>query len=483
MRDHPFVFISYEKRDAARAFALRDYLCKHGVRAFLFEVSLKPGETIDSAIAEAQRRACATILIWTPHSLASNYIIEIELPRAMALEQLIQLHADGTIPEDLLAADAARIGELRATHLRAAGKKWAADLDKTMEHPQQLLSRIRELHNRQPRFERRDLLRAATAASLLVGVGSLGVGRAWWLNDMANAQASRDALAREIRVADTFGLMLGLNKNWIEVVYGSEYINYPVGNTLLGKRMPSKRSHETARELVDFAKSLSQARLLSPKMFHEAFKIWEGQSNHLYDNSLLVDERPKVFWSTNQMPETLVVISASKTNPATRHMTGYFTNSEFNNEFISLDGLWKANLVVNQFMQPVSRVVEDPVFGRWARYDAVLRVRGHEILEADSDFWMAKLVYRDRTGREQTVVIISAVHGPGLAVARSLFNRSLTLPVQAFIEELWTATRGMESWQIWAGGRQVRHGSHEYAASGIELKGAWRIDTWKASLV
>lgn len=402
-----------------------------------------------------------TIVLWSVDAVRSKNV-NVEAIAAWQLEKCLSVPLDGEehVPEPL------RETNLHHWDRNAEPAKRKADLEKIIAKVEQIVG---PPGGHSFVISRRAAIFGSSASMLLGGLASHGSPRL--ISELSGWTRSEEEAARHLYNA------LGLNSN-PRVVFGSEYKNYPNVNTLAGRTLPSTRSEKTAREVVEFAQSVDRYSELSCGKFDKFFKPEPGQFD-LSANSSLVDARPKVFWQPDQIHEAIVAISSSKTNPATRHMMGYLTRPDAPKDFISLDGTWGARLRVNQFVCPNSvRAVRDPIFKDWARYDAAMVVDNVvDQTVSGCHFTITKLEKTWLGGsKQQRVAIISALHGPGLAAARSLFKRPLAPAALKFIDDLHTATKAHASWQAWARVVDVQVGEQEYGFASIDLKGFWPLE-------
>lgn len=80
------VFLSYSAQDSEVAAQLREALAQQGVRCFMAERSLQPGEKWENRLRTELRNAREVLILFTRHSIASEWVLT-ELGAAWALDK------------------------------------------------------------------------------------------------------------------------------------------------------------------------------------------------------------------------------------------------------------------------------------------------------------------------------------------------------------------------------------------------------------
>jgi hypothetical protein len=93
------VFISYSKAHAELTRALAKDLEAKGLTVW-WDTEMVPGESFRQRIQEELKAARAVIVIWTPESIHSDYVLS-EAERARIAGKLIQVRTDAVEPHDL----------------------------------------------------------------------------------------------------------------------------------------------------------------------------------------------------------------------------------------------------------------------------------------------------------------------------------------------------------------------------------------------
>ena len=93
------VFISYSKARADLTRALADDLEQKGVKVW-WDTDMLAGESFRQRIQTELKTCKAAIVIWTPESVASDYVLS-EAERARIAGKLIQVRTSDVLPDDL----------------------------------------------------------------------------------------------------------------------------------------------------------------------------------------------------------------------------------------------------------------------------------------------------------------------------------------------------------------------------------------------
>lgn len=343
------------------------------------------------------------------------------------------------------------------------------------------------------RFEtRRESLRFLGSAAVLTATTLLSGGGLLY----GEFQAQRTKHEQnELALRKRFLNCLGLTPD-SEIIYSDEYIKYPESNSHARAHKPSLRSQYCALKVANFASNTSdtaatyRARTLSQVLGGERLII--PHNIFLTSSGLTAPQAPFA------VPRSFVAIGAAKGNPATRAMMGFWDLPEFPNLFLSLDRKWVANMMINQIVMPSILHGHDPLFGEWRYRECALIKDGSsapELPTYDSRihcthtqtkcfFWIAKLLSPFQTeSQKQAVVIISALHGRGLAAAGQMFNIPVDECARQAMQDVITFSTLSDSWQIlvevseFTMKRDTYSGRNEYYSNNIQVVAGHRIST------
>jgi hypothetical protein len=336
------------------------------------------------------------------------------------------------------------------------------------------LKQLFEVSSRQT--NRRDVTHLLAKGALVVATTALsGVGI--FVSQSNETKYSDDDVVRRKKLLTALGITPDS-----KIIYADELEKYPKTNVLSGRRVPSLRSQKVAVELTNFAFKTERSGEYKARIFSQVFD--SSTSITPYETFLRSSPLSMQFGHVD-VPQSLVAISAAKANPATRDMMNLWETPDFPNIFLSLDRRWCADLKINQFINTNDQLTgNDPIFGAWS-YNECLIINGHEHITPKYDghihgthtqttcyFYITKLRSPfDKLSQQQTVVIISAMHGRGLAAAGQLFSVPVDAAAKRFIDDLITLNTLCDSWQILAEASDFsKLSSGEYYANSITTR-------------